>query len=83
MSKLQKECAKYLNSEGIYYRKTKSGILACINGQFVMFEFGEKTPVRKLKASGGLCYRPCSLSNFIGMVRTIQDMTNGREVQSQ
>lgn len=77
-SKLQRECAKYLSSEGIYYKKSVPGILACINGQFVMFAFDENTSPRKLTASGGLCYRPRSLRAFIEQVREIQNETNGR-----
>jgi len=77
-SKLQRECAKYLSSEGIYYKKNVPGILACINGQFVMFDFNENTPPRKLTASGGLCYRPRSLREFIEQVREIQSETIGR-----
>ena len=73
--KLLSECAKYLNSEGIYYKKSESDILACINGQFVMFEFGEDMVNRKFKASGGQKYRPRSLSKFIHIVREVQSKT--------
>ena len=65
--KLLSECAKYLNSEGIYYKKSESNILACINGQFVMFEFGEDIVNRKLKASGG--------RKFINIIREVQSET--------
>ena len=78
-TKLQRECAKYLNSEGIYYRKTANGLLACVRGQFVVFEFKETDPPRKLTASGGLIYRPRSLRDFIGKVRAIQSETEGRK----
>jgi len=78
-SKLLRECTKYLSSEGIYYTKSSTGVLACINSQFVAFEFGEGTPSRKLKASGGLSYRPRSLRNFIEIVRAIQSETDGRK----
>ena len=74
-AKLLSECAKYLNSEGIYYKKSEADILACINGQFVMFEFGEDTVNRKLKASGGQKYRPRSLSKFITIIRQVQSET--------
>ena len=50
-----------------------------INGQFVMFEFEETTPPRKLTASSGLSYRPRSLRDFIDKVRAIQNDTCGRE----
>ena len=44
-TKLQRECAKYLSSEGIYYRKTANGLLACVRGQFVVFEFRGNRPL--------------------------------------
>lgn len=78
-SKLQKECAKYLSSEGIYYRKTTHGLIACIKGQFVVFEFEETDPPRKLAASGGLIYRPRSLQEFINTIRYIQSETISRK----
>lgn len=76
-TKLLRECTKYLSSEGIYYTKSTMGVLACINGQFVMFEFGETTSPRKLTTSGGLSYRPRSLRDFINKVRAIQDKNCG------
>jgi len=78
-TKLLRECAKYLSSEGIYYTKNPTGLLACINGQFVLFKFEEVTLPRKLTASGGLSYRPRSLREFIGKVRAIQSETEGRK----
>ena len=77
--KLLRECAKYLNSEGIYYKKSESNILACINGQFVLFEFGEDIVNRKLKASGGHKYRPRSLSGVIEIIRDVQSETISRK----
>lgn len=78
-TKLQRECAKYLSSEGIYYRKTANGLLACVRGQFVVFEFKETDPPRKLTASGGLIYRPRSLQGFVGTIRDIQSKTISRK----
>lgn len=70
--KLLNESAKYLNSEGVYYKKSESNLYACINGQFVIFEFGETVENRKLIASGGRKYHPRSLSDFIKIVRDLQ-----------
>lgn len=78
-SKLLRECTKYLNSEGIYYTRYTSGVLACINGVFVMFEFDGASAPRKLLASGGLSYRPRSLQDFIEKVRVIQNEFCGRK----
>ena len=76
--KLLTESAKYLNSEGIYYKKSETNLFACVNGQFVMFEFGDKQVNRKLEASGGRRYHPRSLLEVIGFIRDVQGEVIGR-----
>ena len=74
IEKLQKECARYLNSEGIFYQNEKLRISACINGKYIVFEFAEDAALsRKFAASGGSEYRPRSLEEFIEIVRKIQN----------
>jgi hypothetical protein len=74
-TKLLRECARYLSSEGVYYIKNQLGIVACINGQFVMLEFADVSSPRKLVVSGGITYRPRTLQDFIEKVREIQSKT--------
>ena len=74
MEKLQKECARYLNSEGIFYQTEKNRISACIHSNYIIFEFASDMSLsRKFKASGGMLYRPQSLEEFIEIVRKIQN----------
>lgn len=75
--KLLIECAKYLSSEGIYYTKDDSNILACINGRFIGFEFTKKAIPSKMLASGGLVNRPRSLEGFIETVKDLETFVGG------
>ena len=76
-NRLLKECSKYLSSEGIYYRIDENSILACINGQFVRFEFDEKPIPGKMLASGGLLHHPRTLEGFIKTVKDLETMVGG------
>lgn len=74
IERLQKECARYLNSEGIFYQNERLRISACIRSNYVVFEFADDASLsRKFKASGGKVYRPRSLEEFIEIVRKIQN----------
>lgn len=86
---LQRECIKYLESQGFYVVKVisanKTGIpdlLSCIHGRFIVFELKleynelselQKYNFRKIKAAGGQAYMIKSLKQLKTIVELITD----------